>query len=403
MRKEEFYKIIPKQELCTIVKGIELPAFIYFKKIVRNKFEALMDCLPGGFEIHYALKANPNRDVLGFIQSLGAGADVASSGELRSATEIGFPVGKIEFTGPGKTIEELSSAIDLGISSINAESISEIRNITDLCRSKGARANLGIRLNPKVKLSSSAMKMSGDTQFGITEDDLEEAFGLIKEGTKALNFTGLHMHLGSQFLDADKIVSNFKFILEKAYEIKSRYKIELNKINFGGGWGIDIFGHKPSLDLVFVKRSLSELFADVKYRTHFKNTRFILEPGRFLVAECGLYVVKILYRKKGYQKEFLVVDGGMHQNYVAAGGIGQVIRRNLQVEVIPENPDSRSVARYTVAGALCIPDDVLAFELELRPDVQEGDILVFHNCGAYGYSASPLMFLSHPFPKEIVI
>jgi len=403
MRKEEFYKIIPKQDICTIVQGIELPAFVYFKKIVRSKFEELLDSLPGDFEIHYALKANPNRDVLSFIQSLGAGADVASLGELRSATEIGFPIGKIEFTGPGKTIEELSLAIDLGISSINVESISEIRNITDLCQTKGKQANLGIRLNPKAKLSSSGIRMSGDTQFGITEDDLEEAFALIKSGTKLLNFKGLHMHLGSQFLEAEKIISNFKLILEKAYEITSQYKVELKKINFGGGWGVDIFGHKPPLDLLFIKRSLSELFSDVRYKTHFKNTQFIVEPGRFLVAEGGIYGVKILYRKKGYQKEFLVVDGGMHQNYMAAGGIGQVIRRNLQVDVIPENHGSHSVAKYTVAGALCIPDDVLAVELELRSDINEGDILLFYNCGAYGYSASPLKFLSHSLPKEVMI
>jgi diaminopimelate decarboxylase len=402
MRKEEFYRIVPKEEVRRIVKEIELPAFLYFKKMIGKKYGELLDCVPAGFEIHYAFKANPNPEVLRFIQSLGAGADVASLGELRLATETGYPAEKIEFTGPGKTIEELSLAIDLGISSINVESILEIKNITDLCRAKEKPANLGIRLNPKGKLSSSAMKMSGDTQFGITEDDLEEAFVLTKNGTKLLNFTGLHMHLGSQFLDAEKIISNFKFILEKAYEIISQYKIELKKINFGGGWGIDIFGNKPPLNLPLIKKSLSELFTDLKYR-HFKSTQFIVEPGRFLVAECGIYAVKILYRKKGYKKEFLVVDGGMHQNYLAAGGIGQVIRRNLETGVIPEKNCGEGTAKYTIVGSLCIPDDVLASELELPSEVREGDILFFHNCGAYGYSASPLKFLSHTFPQEFVI
>ena len=403
MRKEDFYKIIPKEEIRELVAQKELPAFIYFKKIVERKYGELLDCLPEGFEIHYAFKANPNQEVVGFIRSLGAGADVASLGELRLARETGYPIEKVEFTGPGKTIEELSLAIDLGISSINVESISEIKKITDLCRAKGKPANVGIRLNPKGKLSSSAMKMSGDTQFGITEDDLEEAFVLIKNGTKLLNFTGLHMHLGSQFIEAEKIASNFKFILEKAYEITSRYKIELRKINFGGGWGIDIFGNKPPLDLPLIKKSLSELFTDLKYRTHFKGTQFIVEPGRFLVAECGIYAAKILYRKRGYNKEFLIIDGGMHQNYLAAGGIGQVIRRNLGVDMIPENHHSHSVAQYTVVGALCIPDDVLGLELELPSDLREGDILLFCNCGAYGYSASPLKFLSHPLPTEAAI
>lgn len=403
MRKEEFYEIVPKDEVGRIVKDIELPAFIYFKRIVKRKYDELLDCLPKGFEIHYAFKANPNQEVLEFIRSLGAGADVASLGELRLAMEIGIPKEKIEFTGTGKTIEELSLAIDLGISSINVESISEINIILDLCRAKGKPANLGIRLNPNAKSSPSAMKMSGDSQFGIIENDLEQALALIKNGSEVLNFTGLHMHLGSQFLEAEKIISNFKFILEKAYEIASQYKIELKKINFGGGWGIDIFGNKTPLDLPVIKRSLSELITDSKYRLRFENTRLIIEPGRFLVAECGLYAVNVLYRKNGYKKEFLVVNGGMHQNYLAAGGIGQVIRRNLQVGVVPENGCSERTSKYTIAGSLCIPDDVLASELELRSDIREGDILFFHNCGAYGYSASPLEFLSHLLPREVVI
>ena len=403
MRKEEFYKIVPKEEVGRIVKDIELPAFIYFRKIVKRKYDELLGCLPRGFEIHYAFKANPNQEVLGFIRSLGAGADVASLGELRLAMETGIPTEKIEFTSPGKTIKELSLAIDLGISSINVESISEINIILDLCRAKGKPANLGIRLNPKAKSSPSAMKMSGDTQFGIIESDLEQALAFIKNGSEVSNFSGLHMHLGSQFLEAEKIISNFKFILEKAYEITTQYKIELKKINFGGGWGIDIFGNKPPLNLPLIKKSLSELFTDLEYRTNFKNTQFIVEPGRFLVAECGIYAVKVLYRKKGYKKEFLVVDGGMHQNYLAAGGIGQVIRRNLQVDVVPRSDCSDRTSKYTIAGSLCIPDDVLASELELPSDIREGDILLFHDCGAYGYSASPLKFLSHTFPKEIMI
>jgi len=113
--------------------------------------------------------------------------------------------------------------------------------------------------------------------------------------------------------------------------------------------------------------------------------------------------VKVLYRKKGYKKEFLVVNGGMHQNYLAAGGIGQVIRRNLEADFLAKNNNRDGFAKYTVVGSLCIPDDVLASELELPSDIREGDILLFCNCGAYSYSASPLQFLSHPFPKEIVV
>ncbi len=404
MRKEEFYRIVPKDEVCKVIKEIELPAFIYFRKIIKRKYEELSDCLPKSFAIHYAFKANPNRQVLDVVQSLGVGADVASLGELRLALEAGFSPDKIEFTGPGKTVEELSFAIDIGLSCINTESISEIEKILNLCRTKKKSVNVGIRLNPRSKSISSGMKMGGDTQFGIIEDDLEKAISLIENGKEYLQFSGLHMHLGSQFLDSGKLISNFRFILEKADHIANLYKMNLKKINFGGGWGIDIFGNKPALDLRFLKESLLDLFAGSIDQAHFENTRFIAEPGRFLVAECGIYVVKVLYKKNGYKREFLIVDGGMHQNYLAAGGIGQVIRRNLEVDVIPENNHYREgTAKYTIAGVLCIPDDVLASEIELQSDLREGDILLFYNSGAYGYSASPLKFLSHTFPSEIVI
>jgi diaminopimelate decarboxylase len=316
--------------------------------------------------------------------------------------ETGYPIEKIEFSGPGKTIEELSLAIDLGISSINVESISEIKNIFDLCRAKGKPANLGIRLNPKTKSSSSAMKMGGDTQFGIIEDDLEKAISLIENGKAYLNFAGLHMHLGSQFHESEKLISNFRLILEKADEIANLYKIDLRKINFGGGWGIDVFGNRPALDLPLIKRNLSELITDSKCRAHFENTRFIVEPGRFLVAECGIYAVKVIYRKKGYKREFLVVDGGLHQNFLAAGGIGQVIRRNLQVDVHSKNNINSGTKTFTVTGSLCVPDDILASELELDSNSNEGDILLFFNSGAYAFSASPLSFLSHALPNEIL-
>ena len=403
MRKEEFYKIVPKEEVCRIVKEIELPAFIYFRKIIKKKYTELLDCLPKGFSIHYAFKANPNIEVLDFIRSLGIGADVASLGELRLALEAGFPPEKIEFTGPGKTPEELSFAIDAGVSSINTESVPEIEKIIKLCMEKKKSASVGIRVNPKAKSTSSAMKMGGDTQFGIIEDDIEKAVILINKGNKYLNFSGLHMHLGSQFLDSEKLISNFRFILEKADEIASLYRISLKKINFGGGWGVDLFGNKPALDMRHLKENLLELFTGFNHRSRFENAQFIVEPGRFLVAESGIYAGEVLYRKKGYKREFLVLDGGMHQNSLAAGGIGQVIRRNLQVDVLPENRHSNSVTRYTVVGSLCLPDDVLASEVELSSDTRDGNVLLFYNCGAYGYSASPLEFLSHPLPKEIVI
>lgn len=402
MKKKEFYSIITKDHIYKLAKETNLPAFIYFKKIIRNKYNEMLDCLPHGFEIHYAFKANPNRKVLEYIKSLGSGADVASLGELKLAKETGFLPEKIEFTGPGKTLKELSFSIEMGIASINVESIPEINKIIELCQKKNKTANVGIRLNPRINKSISGIRMGGDTQFGISEDDVEKALELIQSNTKTLNFTGFHTHLFSQVLKAEVLLSNFKFILEKVYEIAKYFKFEISKINFGGGWGIDMFGTKPPLDLSVLKKGLSELFATSKFRSVFNNTRFIVEPGRFLVAECGLYLAEVIYHKKGYQKNFLIVDGGMHQHFSAAGGIGQVIRRNYEIDFLTDSNDN-NLNKYTVSGSLCISDDILANDIELNSSVSEGDIFLFFNSGAYAFSASPLYFLSHPLPDEILI
>jgi len=402
MKKEEFYEIIPKNEVEEIVKGTELPAFIYFKKIIKRKHDELKGCLPRNFEIHYAFKANPNRDVLRIVKTLDIGADVASLGELELAKDMGYPPEKIEFTGPGKTTEELTLAIDMGISSINAESISEIEKIAAICRRKHKTGNVGVRVNPK-KISASAMKMGSDSQFGMIEEDLDEALQRIKSEEEFVNFSGFQMHLGSQFMDAEKLLANFRFILEKVGELVDRYRLKIGKVNFGGGWGIDMFARKEPLNLSVLKEGLKELFSDRHEQAFEGNVRFIVEPGRFLVAEAGLYAVEILYRKRGYQREFLVVNGGMHQHYAAAGGIGQVIRRNYEIDSLPEEKRHGEKMTYFIAGSLCIPDDILATEISLPRSTNEGDILLFFNSGAYGFSASPLKFLSHAFPKEIMI
>lgn len=403
MKKEDFYALIPKAEVKKLTKETKLPAFFYFRQIIEKKHQELSGCLPDCFRIHYAFKANPNRDIIKVMRSLGMGADVASLGELTAAREAGFLPEDVEFTGPGKTLEELSFAIDLGISAINVESISEIKKIINLCRTNNTTANVGIRVNPRTRPSSSAMKMGGDTQFGIVESDLEDALAIIRAESKLLHFTGLHMHLGSQFQEAEKLLLNFRFVLEKAYEVTHLYGVPVEKLNFGGGWGVDMFGKKPPLDLKKLKSGLLELFSDPKYKAAFTETKFIIEPGRFLTAECGLYAAEVIYRKKGHQREFLIVDGGMHQHYAAAGGIGQVIRRNYEVDALSEGDTNGDKSSYAIAGNLCIPDDILATELELDSSIDEGDVLLFFNSGAYGFSASPLHFLSHPLPNEVFI
>lgn len=403
MRKDEFYNIIPRDDVKKLAENIRLPAFVYFKNIIKLKYNELIHCMPKDFLINYAFKANPNKDVLEYVKSLGMGADVGSIGELNLAEKTGFLPEKIEFTGPGKTDEELISAINFNISSINIESIHELNKICKICEEQKKTANVGIRINPLIKSTGAAIKMNKDSQFGIIEDDLEQAFAIIISKKELINFKGFHIHLGSQITKADGIVSTFQIILKKVYELSKSSAIKVKKINFGGGWGIDMFGNKPSLDLSKIRKGLSVLFQEKKYKTLFKNTKFIIEPGRFLLVECGLYLSKIIYKKSGYSKKYLIIDGGMHHHYAAAGGIGQVIRRNYVVDYLLKNEALVKMEKYTIAGSLCTPADILASDVEMSSNVDVGDTIVFFNSGGYALSASPVLFLSHPLPNEILV
>lgn len=404
MKKNDFYKFIPKDRLKEILDTERLPCYVYFGEIIQKQYDKLKFCLPDGFQVNYAFKANPNRDVINFIQSLGIGADVGSMGELAMATEAGFSPEEIEFTGPGKTTRELETAITTGISSINAESVSEIHKISLLCKEKKKRANVGIRLNPRYRSSFSAIKMNENTQFGIIEDDIEKAFDIILQNKEFLDFKGFHLHLGSQIMKTEGIVSNFRFIMEKTSGIVKSFNLMAEKVNFGGGWGVGMFGEDDKLDYAVIKRELADIFSAPEYKSVFENTRFIVEPGRFLVAEGGIYAVPVIYKKRGYEKVYLIVEGGMHQHFAAAGGIGQIIKRNYEIDVL-QNFDNcgEDLAEYTVAGNLCLPADILANNIKLRSSVREGDTLVFFNSGAYAFSASPLSFLSHSLPAELFV
>jgi diaminopimelate decarboxylase len=321
---------------------------------------------------------------------------------LEAAREIGYLPEKVEFTGPGKTRNEISYAVEYGVGSINVENIDELMLIVEICNTKKMKANVGLRINPRMKNPPSGLRMCGDTQFGIIEDDIEEAISIINSAQECIRFSGFHMHLGSQFMIADQVVANFRSILQKSIEISSLYEIEIRKINFGGGLGVDMFGKRDPLDLGILKKGLEELLKEFSESRILKNTRYIVEPGRFVVAESGIYAAQVLYKKHGYKRDYIIVDGGLHQHYAAAGGMGQAIRRNYEIDCICWDTSCQETKKYTIAGSLCLADDILGSEIELPATIRAGDILIFYNSGAYALTASPTRFISHPPPTEIV-
>ena len=402
MTRDEFYAIIGKDAVIRSVLAAPTPAFLYFRQLVRKRYADLAGCLPPSFRIYYAVKANPSPVLLSELSALGVGADVASVGELTAALRHGIDADRIEFSGPGKSEAELAAAIRQGISSINAESLPELEGIVRISRQLGLKANVGVRVNPRRSADAAGIRMSGDTHFGIPLGQVPDALHFIRAHADAASFTGIHVHSGSQILSSAALIQNFRSILDLSLDTAELGVLPIRKINFGGGWGIRYFPSHASLDLGHLAEGLRELFSEAQY-SRLSPLEHIVEPGRFLVGESGLYVTRVLYEKPGARRQFLIVDGGMHQNYLLAGGMGQVIRRNFEMDVVSSDPRSEGPpSAYDIAGCLCTPQDVLASDYHSERSIHVGDRIVFLNSGAYGVTASPVNFLGHEPPAEML-
>jgi diaminopimelate decarboxylase len=405
MTPEEFYRLVPRDRLLQAVRATPSPCYLFFEPIVGRQVARVREGLGERFELHYAIKANPDPAILRALQRRGVGADVASGGELAAALAAGFAADLIEFSGPGKTAPELASAIDAGIGAINVESLGELDLLITLARRRGVRPRVGLRANPATQ-AKTGLRMAGATQFGLSPADLDAALDQLARAADAVDFVGLHLHIGSQILEVATAIEIFRAALETSRDVARRTGKPLRKLNFGGGWGVTYFADQQPLDLAATCAGLRDLVAQREFTDAIAGARLIVEPGRYLVAESGVYATRVLYRKESAGKQFAIVDGGMHHNYLLAGGMGQVIRRNFMLDVLPGDARTKAASVPTVlniAGCLCTPQDLLAQGVTRAEDVQPGDHVVFFNCGAYGASASPLRFLGHPEPAAMLI
>jgi len=255
-----------------------------------------------------------------------------------------------------------------------------------------------VRVNPDFELRSSGMHMGGGPKpFGIDAEQVPAALDEI--ASLPLEFRGFQMFCGSQNLNAAAIVDAQRKIVDLAIELARHAPGPVRLLNMGGGFGIPYFpGDKP-LDLDEVGRGLASLVPAA--RRGLPEAELVIELGRYLVGEAGVYVCRVVDRKVSRGKVFLVTDGGLHHHLAASGNFGQVVRRNYPV-VIGNRMSSRVEESAEIVGCLCTPIDVLARNAEL-PAAQIGDLVVVFQSGAYGRSASPLGFLSHPEPAEILV
>jgi diaminopimelate decarboxylase len=392
---------------CLVVGGLPLPRlaervgatpfYAYDRQRISDRIAMLRRHLPRGLHLHYAMKANPMPAVVGHIAPLVDGLDVASAGELRVALDAGVDPANVSFAGPGKGSAELRQAAAAGIL-VNVESPREVPLLAEASRALGVPARVAVRVNPDFELKSSGMKMGGGPkQFGIDTDAIP---GVLRDIERAgLAFEGFHIFAGSQNLSADALCDAQRNAVDLAIRLAQSAPRAPRIVNIGGGFGIPYFAGEKALPLEPIAANLDELSR--KAVTQMQGATLVLELGRYIVGEAGIYVCKVIDRKVSRGHVFLVTDGGLHHHLAASGNFGQVLRKNYPVAIGNRVQGSmRELA--SVVGPLCTPLDLLGDRMELAK-ADEGDLVVVFQSGAYGFSASPHRFLGHPPPIEVLV
>lgn len=373
------------------------PFYAYERSLIRARVTELRDVLPRTVKLHYAMKANPMPAVVGLMAGLVDGIDVASAGELKVALDAGANPLEVSFAGPGKRAAELRQAVASRVL-VNLESFREVAALAEISSELGLPARVAVRVNPDFELKGSGMKMGGGPkQFGVDVEQIPELLASI--GRAGLAFEGFHLFAGSQNLRAESICEAQQKSYELALRLAQHAPSPVRFLNLGGGFGIPYFPGEQRLDLAPIGSNLARLVQ--RARTELPDASFVIELGRYLVGEAGVYVARIVDRKLSRGQVYLVTDGGLHHHLSASGNFGQVVRKNYPV-TIGNKADSPDKEIASVVGPLCTPLDLLADRMNL-PVAQVEDLVVVFQSGAYGASASPQGFLGHPVCLEVLV
>lgn len=380
-----------------IVARLGSPAYLYDGAAMRRAYRRLAGVLDGFASIYYSAKANPARRVIRLFVEEGAGVEIASIGEYHAAIAAGAAPERILFAGPGKRQAELAEVIEGGIGEIHIEGLDEIARL----RAIGRPVRASLRINPVPAVQAGAMRMGGKaTAFGFDEEDLDAAIAAVA-AVPNIELVGVHVYGGTQILDAAALIESWRHAITLAARVARTTGNPLATIDLGGGLGIPYYAGEKPLDLDAVAAAIPDLAGLMRSEPLLAGARAIVEPGRFLTAEAGLYVSEINAVKISRGVRFLVLEGGMNHHLAASGNLGQVIKRNYPL-VAPARMAAAPDLPATVVGPLCTPLDTLARDTGLPP-LAAGDLVAVLQSGAYGLTASPIHFLSHPPPAEALV
>jgi diaminopimelate decarboxylase len=374
------------------------PYFAYDRRLLTERVELLRAALPRTVHLSYAVKANPMPAVVQHIAGLVDGLDVASSLEMQTALDTPLPADRVTFAGPGKSEAEIAQAVAAGVT-IEMESATEADRVVRAGEKLGIRPRVALRVNPDFVVKGSGMRLGGGPQqFGVDAEQVAEF--LVGLAATDLEFLGFHVFAGSQNLNAELLCEAQRKTVDLILALAEKTPAPVRYVNLGGGFGIPYFEKDTPLDLAAIGANLAEL-ADSRIAPNLPEAQVVIELGRYIVGECGVYVTRVVDRKVSRGRTYLVVDGGMHHQLAASGNFGQVIRRNYPIAVGNRLNDPAGSAA-TVVGCLCTPLDLLGDDVTLA-DARIGDSIVLFQAGAYGLTASPTAFLGHSQPAEVLV
>jgi diaminopimelate decarboxylase len=328
------------------------------------------------------------------LRLAGAGAEIASAGELEVALAAGHAAATLRFAGPGKSDQELTSALAIGLGTFHVESCDELQQLAKLAAQQQQTAGVAIRVNLPQQLAGSRMRMGGrSSRFGIDQEQVPAAVRII-QASQHLTLRGLHVYGGTQCFDAAAFVAHARALCEQAATWEQQLRVQFDELD--GGFGMAVFQGDPVFALDAAGHGLAQLLRDFDR----PGRRWFVELGRFLAAPAGVFLTRVVRQKTSGDEHHVVLDGGMHQA-AAAAGLGTIVKRPpliVAAEQLLREPNTA----VTIGGPLCTPADQFAEQLPLPP-LQSGELLAILNAGAYGLTYSPSGFLSHATPAEVLI
>ena len=393
-------------EAETLASAHGTPYYLYDLDAALAHLAALRASLPEAVDLLYCVKANGNRRVLEAFRPHVAGLDLSSAGELDMAVAAGYDPKHMSIAGPGKTVSELERCVDGGVHIVSLESLAELARLGEVARARGKRQDVTLRINPIETPKEFAMRMGGGaSQFGVPEEEAEAAIDAVR-AEPGVRLVGIHIYAGTQCLEERALVENMLGSLAIAARLAAAKDLSPEVVNLGGGFGIPYFAGQSAVDTPALGRAIGEALERFRAdHPRLQKTRFVFELGRFLIGRYGAYVSRVTEIKETRGKRFVILDGGMHHCFPATGNFGQLVKKNYPVRNLTRDTDAADVLMTNepqeLCGPLCTPMDSMARAVRIAR-AEAGDLVGFFASGAYSFAASPLLFLSHATPIELL-